>query len=125
MKNLHNLESYRDIQAENKVYGVRGDHENGGFVVPSVIDKKPLYVIASAGEGWDHVSVSRRGRTPNWDEMCQIKALFFKDDETAIQYHPAAEVYVNYHPHCLHLWRPQNQEVPCPPTWMVGPKGAR
>ncbi len=78
-----------------------------------------LQVIASWGEGWDHVSVSINGRCPLWDEMCFVKDMFFHPGETVIQYHPAEKQYVNNHPNCLHLWRPQNHNVPMPPIHFV------
>jgi hypothetical protein len=33
---------------------------------------------------------------------------------------PIAE-HINLHPNCLHLWRPQDVEIPRPPAYMVGP----
>lgn len=60
--------------------------------------------------GWDHVSVSLAHRTPNWEEMELVKQLFFKEYEWAVQYHPAKSYYVNLHPNCLHIWRPQSKE---------------
>lgn len=76
-------------------------------------------VIASWGMGWDHVSVSMKREAPSWDLMCMIKDMFFRDDEVVLQYHPAKASYVNVHKHCLHLWRPQNVEVPVPDLVMV------
>jgi hypothetical protein len=72
-------------------------------------------IIASWGGGWDHVSISLllEKRCPTWAEMCMIKELFFKDEECVIQYHPAKANYVNEF--VLHLWRPQNVEIPMPP----------
>lgn len=84
-----------------------------------------LTIVASAGdgdpiaEGWEHVSISTPRRTPNWQEMCFVKSLFWDDEETVIQYHPPASSYVNNHPHCLHLWRPPF-DVPLPPSILVG-----
>lgn len=81
-----------------------------------------LKVIVSDGAGWDHVSVSLENRCPNWDEMCWVKDLFFMPEETVMQLHPPRSEYVNYHPHCLHLWRPYNKSIPLPPSVFVGPK---
>lgn len=81
-----------------------------------------LKVIASDGYGWDHVSVSCEGRCPTWGEMELIKRLFFKEDETAMQLHVPPQDHVNCHPYCLHLWRPQDAEIPRPPSELVGPK---
>lgn len=80
---------------------------------------KPAVIVWSFGGGWDHVSVSFRHRCPTWDEMCAVKDMFFGDDETVIQYHPAKSNYVNRHPYCLHLWRPQGKDLPLPPVIFV------
>jgi len=65
-----------------------------------------MRVMASAGMGWDHVSISRQNRCPNWPEMEHIKRLFFRDDETAMQLHVPPSDHISIHPYCLHLWRP-------------------
>lgn len=61
---------------------------------------------AMAG-GWEHVSVSpcnrKRATPPTWAEMCEIKHMFFEDEEAVVQYHPPKSEYVNNHPYCLHL----------------------
>lgn len=87
-----------------------------GFAMDS---RDGLRLIASYGDGWDHVSVSRRDRAPTWDEMCRVKDLLFDLEDCVIQYHPPRSKYVNIHPFCLHLWRPQGQRIPIPPKWMV------
>lgn len=80
-----------------------------------------FHIIASWGEGWDHVSISTSSRCPTWDEMVHFKDLFFAPDECVLQYHPSKRGYINCHPYCLHLWRPQHGPIPMPPAWMVGP----
>lgn len=76
-------------------------------------------VVWSFGGGWDHVSVSFPNRCPTWDEMSKAKEIFFKPEECCIEYHPAEEDYVNIHPYCLHIWRPQGTEIPKPPKIFV------
>lgn len=123
MKNLHFLDVYRDMSPECIAYfGNVGDETCGAFFVPSPIDKSPMRVIASSGEGWDHVSISRPNRCPNWPELEHVKHLFFADNEVAMQLHVPASDHINCHPHCLHLWRPHDMEIPRPPGWMVGPE---
>ncbi len=82
-----------------------------------------LCVIASWGGGWDHVSIHAQATegnfTPFWEDMAYIKALFFKPSETAVQYHPASEHYINVHEHTLHLWRNQGAEILLPPIEFV------
>lgn len=98
-----------------------GDASNGAFSVP--FEGRALFVIASDGGGWEHVSVSLRNRPPTWREMCHIKGLFWDAEDCVLQYHPPKSEYVNNHPNCLHLWRPIGQAVPVPPSIMVGIKG--
>jgi hypothetical protein len=81
-----------------------------------------LRVIASDGGGWDHVSVSLPDRCPTWNEMRFIKDIFWGPEEAVMQLHPPQSEYVNCHPFCLHMWKPQNADIPAPPTWMVGIK---
>lgn len=91
---------------------------NGAFKI--WFQGREWLVTISSGMDWDHVSVSNPKITPSWDVMCHFKNLFFEDDETVIQYHPSKDNYVNNHQHCLHLWRPQNEEIPKPPKIFVG-----
>jgi len=100
----------------------RGLGDDGGAFIVRGEHGVRLQIIASWGMGWDHVSVSTTFRTPTWGEMCMVKDLFFHPAELALQYHPRLEDYVNDHPFCLHLWRPQDAEVPTPPPVLVGIK---
>lgn len=123
MINLHLLDAIRDTRPEVvSFFGDTGDHEVGMFHTASPVDQSPLRVIATAGEGWDHVSVSLEHRIPCWEEMDFIKRMFFLDTETAMQLHVPPDDHINHHPNCLHLWRPHAGEIPRPPEWMVGPK---
>lgn len=95
---------------------------NGAFVL-TLKHNQYVRVIASDQLGWEHVSVSRRDRCPTWDEMCQVKAMFWDESDCVIQYHPPKSEYVNNHPYCLHLWRPVGGEIQMPPSYLVGLKG--
>lgn len=79
-------------------------------------------VIWSFGGGWEHVSVSpfKKHITPTYEDMCRLKGMFFRKDECVVEYHPAEDEYVNNMPNCLHLWRPIEEKMPTPPSWMVG-----
>ena len=121
MRNLRLLDSYRRRGRDViELWGWEGDETCGAFSLKSSIDGGELTVIASCGAGWDHVSVSRRNRCPNWTEMEQVKRAFFLDDETAMQLHVPPADHQTPHPYTLHIWRPQNQEIPRPPVAMVG-----
>lgn len=121
---IENYRVRRGSMASTTQYG-----NYGAFIVPSSPRGRMLLVIVSEGSadgepgfGWEHVSVSLPDRTPTWEEMCLVKDLFFRDDETVIQYHPPKSSYVNAHNFCLHLWRHRLQQFPMPPVELVGPQ---
>lgn len=98
---------------------------DGGWAEAHLASSKkntPAMVVFSWGGGWDHVSVSFRNRTPTWEEMCEIKRMFFHPEEACFELHPVESEYVNNHPYCLHIWRSQQETMPLPPSWMVGSK---
>ena len=95
----------------------------GAFRFNLAGEVRPIHVIASDGDGWQHVSVSFGNdakRCPPWEIMCAVKDLFCEAEDSVIQIHPAASKYVNRHPGCLHLWRClDGREQPLPPLYMV------
>lgn len=115
MKNLNALQRI-DIYGN----GYLGDEHNGAFKINN--GKDFYFVIASDGDGFDHVSVTRHKnngtnikKCPTLDEMKKIKNIFFKDDEIVYQIFPSSDEYINEHPYCLHLWRPNNKDFSLPP----------
>jgi len=109
------------LRGNSDVIGVRNlDDQNGVAMVRGPF--RILTIMFSNGDGWEHVSVSTRGRCPNWDEMVFVKNLFWDPDDVVMQLHPAASEYVNCHPFCLHLWRPTTPgvSIPTPPRLLVG-----
>lgn len=119
----------------------RADGNNGAFHLESPEPGWSLAIIASDGDGWEHVSVHAyrdqkievvgllgRGspaglkqRTPTWKEMCFAKRTFWDGEDEVVQFHPKESEYVNCHPFTLHLWRPVGVTFPMPPAEMVGP----
>jgi len=120
MKNLRELDKHRvDMRESAWAGGWSGDETCGAFVFPSPVDGQSLRCIASNADGWDHVSVSRQTRCPNWTEMDFIKRKFFLDNETAMQLHVPPSDHINNHPYVLHMWRPHNDSIPMPPKDFV------
>lgn len=98
-----------------------GEGNNGKFDLK--VCRVRVTVIASDGLGWEHVSVSRRDTgIPTWEMMCAIKDIFWDEEDCVIQYHPSKSQYVNFHPGCLHLWKPTLETFPTPPPILVGPQ---
>lgn len=84
---------------------------------------REVFMVASDGGGWEHVSVSIGGRQatrcPTWEEMCIIKSWFWDEEDCVVQFHPPASEYVNFHPYVLHLWRPTDTNIATPPKEFV------
>ena len=63
-------------------------------------------------EVYEHVSVSvadSHTKLPTWEEMCEVKDIFWDDDEEVHQIHPAKDDYlhgIGGLENVLHLWRP-------------------
>ena len=111
------MKSFDEIRGDRRFQGESKSDDGGrGWIT---LRGKIFLVVYSNGGGWDHVSVSLANRCPTWEEMCEIKGVFFGPDECCVEYHPAERDYVNIHPYCLHIWRPQNKEMPTPPRIFV------
>lgn len=103
------------------------DGNNGWFMVRRRGGRR-YFCIASDGMGWEHVSTSIRTagldsvrRTPTWEEMVLVKGLFWGEEDTVIQYHPAKANYRNFDAYTLHLWRPTTGLLLTPDPYLVGP----
>lgn len=118
------MKSIAEIKTTPRLLILREGSDGGWAQAHLASSKKsaPAMVVFSWGGGWDHVSVSFPNRCPTWEEMCEIKRMFFYPEETAWEYHPMESEYVNEHPYCLHIWRCQEHDIPTPPSWMVGRK---
>jgi len=123
MKNLDDVERAnvfveRKPDLERRIWGALGNDKAGIFHLYAKRDQ-PILIIASALDGWDHVSASLRDRVPTYAEMQLIFRAFFQDDETAMQVHVPASDHINFAENCLHLWRPHKGSIPLPPKRMV------
>ena len=123
MKHLKQL--YDELNNRKDFKIIRTDFDGGmGEFTGGIM--KGMTVIWSYGGGWDHISIDGKNRMPAWDEMCQLKDMFFTEDECCVQYHPPKSEYVNNIPYCLHIWKPIEQysgALPVPPSLLVGIKG--
>lgn len=111
MKNLTYLNEYRLKNAcliAISFYG--GDPKYNGVFRIRLKNFRYFTIIATNGGGWDHVSVSpyKGNQTPTWEEMCEIKDLFFEPEEEVVQFHPKKSEYINIAKTCLHMWRPND-----------------
>lgn len=72
-------------------------HKDGLRVIESVAQE-------SDGRWWLHVSASREGRVPTWQDMMRVKREFIGPDREAYMIAPPEDRYVNLHSHVLHWW---------------------
>lgn len=113
------IDRHRERAIEAKLWGEIDRSVGGVFILPSPVYMINLRVIASNGDGWDHVSISTASRCPTWHEMDWIKRKFFREHEVVMQLHVPAKDHINVHPFCLHLWRPHEWTIPLPPKEMI------
>lgn len=113
---MRNLDHMRRYSINNPgMQRLMGDDFVGAYSPKLRGSSLEFVVVASVHDGeWEHVSVSTEVRCPTWDEMNQVKDMFFETYECVMQLHPPKKDYVNSHPNCLHLWRPVHMEIPQP-----------
>ena len=57
-----------------------------------------------------HVSVSRKGKQPTWEDLKRCKTLFMGPDVDAYHIIPRAGDHVNMNRHTMHLWTPWKED---------------
>ena len=104
------MKTFEQIIKHNNVKLEKQGEDGGVFWIK--IGTSEFCIVASFGDGWDHISASiyNKDRCPKWSEMCEIKDILFNENETVVQYYQAK----NDH-YWMHIWRPQNVELPKPP----------
>ena len=107
-------------QTSNLIIEAEAENDGMGGKYYDKYAGKWLNFIFSYQMGWEHLSVSMPSKTPTWEQMCMMKDIFWNKNECCIEYHPKEEDYVNNHPHCLHIWKPTEVEIPKPPSILVG-----
>ena len=111
------MRSLQDIKKDSRIQIQTVGMDGGqGWLT---LHGKTFRVVWSNGGGWEHVSMSTSSRCPTWEEMCKAKDVFFYPYEICVEYHPAEKDYVNFHPYCLHIWRPVDGKFPKPPKIFV------
>jgi len=123
MKNSNQILDDLGNRKDFKILQLAFDGGAGIFIKGNL---KGMTVIWSFGGGWEHVSIDGKHRMPTWEEMCELKDMFWNDDECCVEYHPPKSEYVNNVKHCLHIWKPIEKysgKLPMPPSIFTGLKG--
>lgn len=116
------MRTLEEIKNNRRIEIIREGKDGFGGKFYDKESRVKLNFIMSWGAGFEHCSVSLPIRTPSWEQMCAIKDAFWTEDECCMQLHPAKKDYINNHKYCLHIWRPIKEEIPMPPSLMVGIK---
>lgn len=116
------MKKIEEIINDGRIYTNGLEIDKDGFAGYLRVENVDMSFIASWGGGWEHISVAptKARLTPTWSQMCKIKDIFFYDEEAVIQIHPPESQKVNNRNNCLHLWRPTDEALPLPPSFMVG-----
>ena len=134
-KTIRRMEPFRikfgDL-ASDEAFGKNGAFDlpasmlgrDSGLSMRVVVSDASDWPAELGSQKWEHVSASWPDRCPSWGEMCRVKSFFWDEGEPVWQLHPRQSDYVNFHPLCLHLWKPSGFDMPLPPTATVGPRDA-
>jgi len=100
--------------------------ENGAFVLVNKQDPDAaLLVVTCVANNWEKVSVTKqrkrmlsgpKSEEPNEADLRTIKAVFFKPEETACEFHPHQRSALFPIPFHRVLWRSRIRDFPLPET---------
>lgn len=65
------------------------------------------------GREWMHISVSRRDRTPSYEDLKFVK-MTFAEKRWGYQVFPPPDDNISIHATCLHIWVPLTGSLPLP-----------
>lgn len=99
---------------------------NGAFSICHKDDPDaPLLVILAQAAGWEKCTVTKQRKrmlsspkpeTPSEEDMRTVKSLFFKPEETLVEYHPHSKSSLFPIPHHRVMWRCIYRDFPLPET---------
>lgn len=92
-----------DYGPTSRTYRVDRRDSDRGFKSYQLIVVQ-TFCLEKDGQLWQHVSVSRKGEVPSYDDMCFAKKYFIGPDKLALELHVPEDEHVNVHPNTLHLW---------------------
>ena len=114
------MKSIDEIESDTRIQNVFPfPHGHQGFLSLRCGKRQVFAFVATRdddGHGgiYEHVSVSvanSNTKTPPWEEMCEVKDIFWHETEEVHEVHPAKGDYIHgvgNLKNVLHLWRPAN-----------------
>lgn len=122
----------RDCKTFNYLRVREGEHAttdeagcNGVFILGNRTDTSfSLIVTISQRYGWEHVCVTKQVRSrligrpkqaePSTADMQTAKQVFFKPEETCVEFFPHGPSSLHPAPNFRHLWRHSTRDFPMP-----------
>ena len=103
------MRSIEEIKRDQRLCFIKNPYvEYSGRVKLNCSGQEGSFAFGTNENGNEHVSIQLfTRRLPTWDEMCEVKSIFWGDDEEVVQIHPKKSDYVNI-TEALHLWRPKD-----------------
>jgi hypothetical protein len=102
------MSDWAEIETNVRNYRIFRSEPCGLIVMVSIDTLAPEVNSGTGYTKWLHVSVSRRDRLPNWEEVARVKKVFIGEERAAVHVIPKSSDHVNLHEFCLHLWSPEH-----------------
>ncbi len=99
------LKEIKAPDIKTKSSDIRAYVSNTGFQVLYSLDHTPKHGKLK------HFSISRKDRTPTWEEILTVKVILMGDVD-CIMVMPKYADYVNIRKYCFHVWE-------CPEAWGI------
>lgn len=100
--------------------------ENGAFVLVNKQDPDAaLLIVTCVANQWEKITVTKqrkrmlsgpKSEEPNEADLRTVKAVFFKPEETAVEFHPHSKSALFPIPFHRVLWRHKIRDFPLPET---------
>lgn len=106
MKDLRTIQLEHNTLEESLIreMGISSS-QRSEFLIPAVSATATITAIDFKDDDFEHVLLNPKNRLPTYEEMANLKDIFWNQNEVTIQVHPSKSDYINIENYTLHLWR--------------------
>lgn len=106
MKDLRTIQLEHNTLEESLIrkMGISSS-QRSEFLIPAVSATATISAIDFKDDDFEHVLLNPKNRLPTYEEMANLKDIFWNQNEVTIQVHPSKSEYINIENYTLHLWR--------------------
>ena len=106
MKDLRSIKLKHNTLEESIIRKIGiSSSQRSEFLIPTVTEIATISAINFRDDDFEHVLLNPKNRLPTYEEMANLKDIFWDQNEVTMQVHPAKSQYVNIEKYALHLWR--------------------